>query len=271
MDRAVTWESRQWRLEWSDEFDGAAGSPANSANWIIEIGSFGADHHELQYYCDRRENVALDGKGNLAITAREGNPGNDDCHYGKCRYTSARLSTRERVMAIYGRIEARIQIPRGQGIWPAFWMVGSQHDKGVWDVSGEIDIMENIGKEPRAIHGTLHGPGYYGGGGIGRVYSLSKPFADDFHVYAIDWDADAIRWYVDGTMFHKVTPDDLRGNPWLFNHAFYINLNVAVGGHWAGEPDATSVFPQTMLVDYVRIWKLAEPNTYRGTYSVPTR
>ena len=248
-------DSREWTLFWGDEFDGEAGTPVDGARWLHEVGSFGADHRELQYYTDRPENSYIDGKSNLAIVAREGNPANLDCHYGKCLYTSARLTTRERMLFKHGRVEARIQLPRGQGIWPAFWMVGSQHDKGDLAVSGEIDIMENIGREPQAVHGTVHGPGYYGSGGLGKTFRSERPLADDFHVFGIDWDASAIHWYVDGHIYHTLRPDDLRGRPWAFNHAFYINLNVAVGGNWAGNPDKTSVFPQTMLVDYVRVYQ----------------
>ena len=250
--------SPKWSLFWSDEFDGEAGSPINSANWTREVGSFGADHHELQYYTDQPDNAFIDGNSKLAIVAREGNPAHYPCHYGACRYTSARLTTRERMLFTHGRVEARLKLPYGQGIWPAFWMVGSQHDMGDWAVSGEIDIMEHIGKEPRAVHGTVHGPGYYGSGGLGKVFRSEQAFADDFHVFGIDWEPDAIHWYVDGTRYHTLTPDNVRDNPWVFNHAFYINLNVAVGGNWAGNPDKTSVFPQTMLVDYVRVYR-AEP------------
>ena len=231
--------SRGWTLVWADEFDGAAGSAVDADHWTSEVGGGGWSHDELQYY--RPENAALDGQSHLAIVAqREAFDG--------CAYTSARLSTHGHLALTYGRVEARIKLPRGQGLWPAFWMVG-------WPIGGEIDIMEQIGREPRLIHGTAHGPGFgYGGGqGIGRVCRLDHDFADDFHVFAVDWDADAIRWYVDGAPYHQLTPADLNGKRWIFDHDFYINLNVAVGGHWPGKPDATTVFPQTMLVDYVRV------------------
>jgi beta-glucanase (GH16 family) len=129
---------------------------------------------------------------------------------------------------------------------------------GDWSVSGEIDIMEHIGKEPRAVHGTVHGPGYYGSGGLGKMYRSKHAFADDFHVFGIDWEVDAIHWTVDGERYHTLRAEHLRGKPWVFNHAFYINLNVAVGGNWAGNPDKSSVFPQTMLVDYVRVYQAEE-------------
>jgi len=166
------------------------------------------------------------------------------------------MNTANKVMFTHGRVEARMRIPSGQGLWPAFWMVGSKDDMGNWPVSGEIDIMEHIGKTPRAVYGTLHGPGYYGDKGISKRHNIQAEFAADFHVFAIDWQADAIRWYVDSVPFHTVTPSDLRGNPWVFNHNFYLLLNVAVGGWWPGNPNATTRFPQTMLVDYVRVYRL---------------
>jgi beta-glucanase (GH16 family) len=201
------------------------------------------------------ENAALDGEGNLAIVAREEHLGNA-CHYGLCDYTSARLISRDKVEFTYGRVEARIRIPRGQGIWPAFWMLGSDINQVGWPNSGEIDILENIGREPQIVHGTVHGPGYSGADGIGGAYEIDSDFADDFHVYAIDWDPNAIRWYVDGNHYFTLTPNDLNGDEWVFDHDFFLLLNVAVGGNWPGMPDATTEFPQTMLVDYVRVYTL---------------
>ncbi|HVU14297.1 MAG TPA: glycoside hydrolase family 16 protein [Phototrophicaceae bacterium] len=250
MDNGITWTSRKWKLVWADEFDGPEGDSFNAGKWLAEVGgSWG--NQELQYYSDRIENVALDGKGNLAITARkEALPG-IECHKKPCEYTSARLSTRQTIRFTYGRFETRIRVPRGQGIWPAFWLVG-------WPEGGEIDIMEHIGREPRSVHGTVHGPGYYGSGGIGKIHTIKRAFADDFHVFAVDWDADAIRWYIDGELYHLITPEHLHGNRWMFDHDFYINLNLAVGGAWPGNPDATTTFPQTMLIDYVRVYTLAD-------------
>ncbi len=149
MDNSVTWDSREWNLVWSDEFDGDAGTPINTANWTAEIGGNGWGNNEREYYTDRPENASLDGNGNLAIVARQENPGDYHCHYGTCEYTSARLISKDKVEFTYGRVEARIQIPRGQGIWPAFWMLGNDISSAGWPQSGEIDIMENIGKEPQ--------------------------------------------------------------------------------------------------------------------------
>jgi beta-glucanase (GH16 family) len=168
------------------------------------------------------------------------------------------LISRDKVEFTYGRVEARIQIPRGQGIWPAFWMLGNDISSAGWPQSGEIDIMENIGKEPKNIYGTIHGPGYSGASGVGGFYTGATDFADDFHVYAVDWDPDVIRWYVDGNLYNTLSRDDVHGNEWVFDHDFFIILNVAVGGYWPGYPDDTTVFPQTMLVDYVRVYQLAD-------------
>jgi beta-glucanase (GH16 family) len=259
VDSTITWDSRNWVLVWSDEFDGEAGTPINDEYWTHELGGSGWGNNELQFYTNRPENVSLDGSGNLAIVAREDDSGQHACHYEICRYTSARIVTKGKVEFAYGRVEARIKVPRGQGIWPAFWMLGANFPQVRWPLSGEIDIMENIGREPRTVHGTVHGPGYSGGDGIGRAYHSDREFADDFHVYAVDWDPDAIRWYVDGELFSTLTPDDLRGHDWVFDHDFFIILNVAVGGYWPGNPDDTTEFPQTMLVDYVRVYQL-EPD-----------
>ncbi|MCC6891627.1 MAG: family 16 glycosylhydrolase [Anaerolineae bacterium] len=258
VDMSINWDSREWNLIWSDEFDGEANSPINTEFWTAETGGHGWGNNELEYYTDRLENAALDGNGNLAITARAENPDNYRCHYGTCTHTSARLITRGKFEFTYGRVEARLKIPRGQGIWPAFWMLGGNFGEVGWPNSGEIDIMENVGKEPRNLYGTVHGPGYSGGNSIGGSTTRDADLADDFHVYAVDWDADAIRWYIDGELFYTFTPNDLNGKPWVYDHDFFILLNVAVGGYWPGMPDDTTVFPQTMLVDYVRVYQLAE-------------
>ncbi|MEP7291656.1 MAG: family 16 glycosylhydrolase, partial [Chloroflexota bacterium] len=256
VDDSIRWDSRQWTLAWSDEFEGAAGTPVNSDNWTAEIGGSGWGNNELEYYTNRVENAALDGQGNLAIVARQESLGNA-CHYGLCDYTSARLISSGKVEFTYGRVEARIRVPYGQGLWPAFWLLGSDINQVGWPQSGEIDVMEQLGREPRIVHGTLHGTGYSGAGGITSATEIDSAVADDFHVFAIDWDPDAIRWYLDGELYHIVTPNDLNGNPWLFDHDFFLLLNVAVGGGWPGMPDETTVFPQTMLVDYVRVYTLA--------------
>jgi beta-glucanase (GH16 family) len=254
----VTWDSRTWNLIWSDEFEGEAGTPINPENWTCEVGGQGWGNQEHEYYTPRVENVSLNGEGSLAITAIQETLPGSRCWYGTCQYTSARCITQDKVEFTYGRVEARIKVPFGQGIWPAFWMLGANFREVGWPNSGEIDIMEHIGKEPYNIYGTVHGPSYSGGSGIGGSITLPEPVSDDFHVFAIDWDPDAIRWYVDGELYHKFTPDDLGNRRWVFDHDFFLLLNVAVGGLWPGYPDETTTFPQVMEVDYVRVYELVE-------------
>jgi len=255
----VTAQAQAWRLVWSDEFQGAAGAPVDARKWKAEIGGGGWGNKEFEYYSDGTKNAHLDGHGSLVIKAlQETLSQNFKCWYGPCRYTSARLITKEKFAQAYGRFEARIKIPYGQGIWPAFWLLGDDIDKVGWPVCGEIDIMENIGREPAMVHGTIHGPGYSGSKGIGAPYALTggKRFADDYHLFAIEWEPQAIRFYVDGKLYATRTPAEIpTGAKWVYDHPFFIILNLAVGGSWPGEPDATTRFPQTMLVDYVRVYQ----------------
>jgi beta-glucanase (GH16 family) len=243
-------------LVWSDEFNAAAGTAPNSARWGFDIGGSGWGNGELEYYTNSTRNAAHDGAGNLVITARRENPSNFNCHYGVCQYTSARLLTANKFTQQYGRVEARLRIPRGQGLWPAFWMLGNNIGSVGWPTSGEIDIMENIGREPTQVHGTLHGPGYSGDAGLTSGFTLpgGAAFADGFHVFTMDWEPAAITWSVDGVAYARKTPADTRGNRWVFDHPFFIIMNVAVGGFWPGFPDASTVFPQTMAIDYVRVF-----------------
>ncbi|CAL9559602.1 RICIN domain-containing protein [Streptomyces atacamensis] len=238
-----------------ENFDGPAGSAVDSRRWQLETGDNSGNNHERQYYTPGNANAALDGNGNLVITARKENPGNYQCWYGRCEYTSARMNTAGKFTTTYGHIEARMKLPRGQGMWPAFWMLG--HDIGSvgWPNSGEIDIMENVGYEPGTVHGTLHGPGYSGGEGIGAGYTLpgGRAFADDFHTFAVDWSPNSITWSVDGQVYQRRTPADLGGDRWVFDKPFFLILNLAVGGDWPGLPDSSTVFPQKLVVDYVRV------------------
>jgi beta-glucanase (GH16 family) len=252
-----------WKLVWSDEFNGTSGSAVDATKWVSETGGGGWGNNELEYYTSRLENASQQ-DGNLVIkVVQEKYTGQD----GVTRnYTSARLKTQGKFSQVYGRFEARIKIPRGQGIWPAFWMLGKDIDKPALDKSGwpdcgEIDIMENIGKEPGLVHGTIHGPGYSGEHGIGAPFGLPGDlrFADDFHLYAVEWEPNAIHFYVDEQLYTTRTPADLpKGTKWVYDYPFFLLLNVAVGGGWPGNPDATTVFPQTMLVDYVRVYERAD-------------
>ena len=245
----------RWSLVWSDEFDGPSGSTVDSAKWSFDIGGGGWGNNELESYTNRLDNAQVRG-GVLVITAlKETLTGPDNITRN---YTSARLLTRNKFTQTYGRFEARIKLPHGQGIWPAFWMLGNDLDTAGWPKCGEIDIMENIGKEPSIVHGTLHGPGYSGAQGITASYKLSrsKKFSGDYHVFAMEWEPEVIRFYVDNRLYKTRTPADLPpSKAWVFNHPFFIILNVAVGGDFPGSPDASTVFPQVMEVDYVRVYQ----------------
>jgi beta-glucanase (GH16 family) len=252
-----------WKLVWNDEFNDPNGSAVDAAKWVSETGGGGWGNHELEYYTSRLENASQQ-DGHLVIKVLEQKYAGPD---GVTRnYTSARLKTQGKFSQAYGRFEARIKIPRGQGIWPAFWMLGDDIDKAGWPACGEIDIMENIGKEPALVHGTIHGPGYSGANSIGAPYALpgDPRFADDFHIFAVEWELDAIRFYVDEHLYETRTLADLpKGTKWVYDHPFFLLLNVAVGGDWPGSPDASTVFPQTMLVDYVRVYARMSSSSQR--------
>jgi beta-glucanase (GH16 family) len=239
-----------WKLVWHDEFDGPALDPAK---WSFVVGGNGFGNHELEYYTARPLNVYQD-HGMLVIqAARENYTGADGVERP---YTSGRIHTQGKLSQRYGRFEARIKIPAGQGIWPAFWMMGE--GSAPWPDRGEIDIMENIGKEPGTVHGTIHGPGYSGSKGIGSPFSLpeGRGFSEHFHVYAVEWEPDAIRWYVDENLYKTLAPADLPpGARWVYDRPFYLLLNLAVGGDWPGNPDNTTAFPQSMYIDYVRVYQ----------------
>ncbi len=249
-------------LVWGDEFDEPAGTPPNPEHWGYEHGDGTAEsvagwgNNELEYYTEDLENAATDGAGNLVITARAAEPGLD-CYYGPCKYTSARLLTRGLYELTYGRVEARIKVPSGVGLWPAFWMLGANIGSVGWPASGEIDVMENVGRQPNKLYGTLHGPGYSGSNGYGTTIDLPAPVADDFHVFAVDWEEDHIVWTVDGTEYHTATPADVAPNEWAYNHPFYLLLNLAVGGNFGGPVSPDTEFPASMVVDYVRIYQAA--------------
>ena len=242
-----------------DEFNKAANTPIDATKWTVEIGGGGWGNEELQYYTNNIENAYHDGRGNLVIKAMKITPPlNLNCWYGNCQYTSARLVTKEKFARKYGRFETRIKIPRGQGMWSAFWMLGNNVDTVGWSACGEIDVMENIGREPFTVHGTIHGPGYSGANAVGAPFDLAnnQEFADDFHVYATEWTENKIAFYVDGKLYKTITPQDLpAGKDWVYDHPFFMILNLAVGGNWGGAPDETTVFPREMLIDYVRVYR----------------
>jgi beta-glucanase (GH16 family) len=235
---------------WEDGFDGPAGQLPDPDRWRFDIGTDWGNA-QLEYDTDRPVNVSLDGNGHLAITARE------EVFQGR-EYTSGRINTRDLFDQARGRFEARIKLPVGQGIWPAFWLLGSNFEEVGWPACGEIDIMEYRGQEPHIVHGSLHGPGYSGGEAVTGRFTLAggEGFNEGFHVFAIEWNADSITWFVDDTPYQTITPGDLPpGARWVFDHPFFIILNVAVGGYFVGPPDAETTFPQTMLIDYVRVYR----------------
>lgn len=249
-----------WKLVWSDEFDTPDGTQPDPAKWVYDIGGgeSGWGNNELEYYTKDPANSVIKG-GQLVITVTDQGASQFKCHYGACKYTSARLTTSAKFSQTYGRFEGRIKIPAGKGMWPAFWMLGQDFPKTAWPNCGEIDIMENIGNEPSIIHGTLHGPGdaTYVDEGIGGTVTLpgGKLVADDFHVYAVEWEAAAIRMYMDGMLYKTITPKDLpTGAKWVWDHPFFMLLNLAIGGDWPAPPDATTKLPQSMIVDYVRVY-----------------
>ncbi len=246
-----------WTLAWSDEFNGADGSPVDATKWTALVGGDGWGNQEREYYTAGPGNARQEG-GNLVITATSEGAAAHTCWYGACQFTSARLQTKAKLEQAYGRFEARIQIPRGQGIWPAFWMLGGNIESAPWPSCGEIDIMENIGKEPGVVHGSLHGPGYSGGSPLTDKYTLpgGASLADQFHVFAVEWEKDVIRFYLDETLYETKTAADVpAGKTWVYDHPFFMLLNLAVGGQWPGDPDGTTLFPQSMKVDYVRVYQ----------------
>lgn len=242
------------KLVWSDEFnsDGAV----NTDLWKFDIGT-GADiglpgwgNNELQYYTNRTENIRVK-DGNLEITARREN-------YEGSAYTSAKIHTKELFQTTYGRFESRIKLPFGQGIWPAFWLLGDDSNGTVvWPQIGEIDIMEYRGQQPTIVHGTIHGPGYSGGQGVTASYTLNNArFDSDFYVFALEWGPNYIDFFVNDVRFNRITPQNIGNNEWVYNdNQFYIILNVAVGGTFVGYPNSSTPFPQTMYVDYVRVYE----------------
>ncbi len=246
-------EDREWQLVWSDEFDTET---LNLDKWSFQYGDgcpnlCGWGNDELQSYTDRAENIYIE-DGKLHIVARK------ESYEGK-QYTSTRIRTINKGDWVYGKIEIRAKMPEGQGIWPAIWMLPSA-ENSIWPRHGEIDIMELVGHEPETVHGTVHfGNNYPDHEFEGKSYTLEEgTFADDFHIYSIEWKLNEIRFFVDGNHYFTVTPATVQqhGYNYPFNAAFHLIMNVAVGGRWPGNPDSTTQFPQKMVVDYVRVYQL---------------
>jgi len=239
-----------WNLVWSDEFDGAAGGPPAS-HWVPDLGAGGWGNQELQYYTE--DNAATDGDGHLVITARaetmDGSP-----------YTSARLTTNGTFAVGYGRVEVRAKVPAGQGLWPAFWMLGTNFSTVGWPTCGEIDILEVRGGAPDIVQSSVHGPGYSGGKPIYDTLTLDDgSLADDFHTYAVQRDPGRLTFWLDDRRVHSVTRADLPdGGGWVFDQDFFLLLNLAVGGVFGGNPDETTPFPAEYAIDHVRVFERAD-------------
>jgi beta-glucanase (GH16 family) len=254
-------ENRNWQLSWSDEFDGTtAGQLPDASKWSYDIGTGdnGWGNSELQYYTNRPQNISMDGKGNLVITAIKES-------FQGASYTSARIKTKGVFEQKYGRFEARVKTPFGQGLWPAFWMLGNDVDTATWPLCGEIDIMELRGQTPNTILSTLHGPGYSGANAISNSYTLINGRYDtQFHLFAVEWDENKMDFFVDDYLFKRIEksqfepkmqwPDYETTGQWVYDHPFFLILNVAVGGNFVGDPNAQTPFPQTMTIDYVRVY-----------------
>lgn len=250
-----------WVQTWSDEFDGASGAPIDTAKWRHDTGDgcgegiCGWGNGERQYYTDDAENIALNGQGQLMIVARQATAG-ATCYYGQCLYTSAKITTRGKMSAAPGRVEARIKLPSGQGLWSGFWMLGQGHPGVPWPLCGELDVMENKGSEPGTTSSAVHGPGYSGKTPFAHSHNLTRNNTpEDFHIFAVEWDSVHVRFLVDGTAHYGITRAAMEkfGAP-ILDQSYYLILNLAVGGTFDGDPQSAAIFPATMLVDYVRAY-----------------
>jgi beta-glucanase (GH16 family) len=236
------------RPVWSEEFEGPAGASPDPAVWSYELGGGGWGCGQSQSYTASPANASTTGDGCLRIAALPARSGDSPV-------TSARLVTRGRVTFRYGRVAARMRVPRGAGLWSAFWLLGHDVERVGWPACGEIDVMEHVTSDATAAHGTLHGPGFSGlDGGIGRRHDAGVALSDDFHVYAVDWLPDRVTWLLDGVPYNSLTPTDVPG-PWPFRKPFFLLLNLAVGGHWPGLAAERPTLPATLDVDWVRIWE----------------
>lgn len=237
-----------WNLAWSDEFNGTS---INTSNWKYETGGDGWGNNELEYYTNRSENARIE-NGNLVIEARKEN-------YNGMNYTSARLKSQGLKNWTYGKVEARMKLPAGQGVWPAFWMLGENISQVSWPKCGEIDIMEHINNES-AIHGTIHWDST--GNNTHAQYGAASPNIDvtQYHVYSIEWDASSIKWFVDGTQYLEANIANNINGTEAFHKPFFILFNLAIGGNWPGNPDGSTPFPAKMYVDYVRVYQHGDNN-----------
>lgn len=259
-------EDREWTLVWSDEFDGDSGTFVDTTKWRpdtadgCQMGICGWGNQEKQFYTASTGNIALDGDGRLQITARVA-PAGMTCYYGACRYTSGKITTRGKFQAEPGRVEARITLPTGQGLWPAFWMLGGGWPSTPWPQCGELDIMEHKGSQPAITSSAIHGPGYSGATPFAHATTNSQgPYFENFHLFAVEWDRNEVRFFVDSSLHYSVRRADvLPHGAWVFDQPFFPILNLAVGGHFDGDPQSDAILPATMLIDYVRVYLPESP------------
>jgi beta-glucanase (GH16 family) len=242
-----------WKLTWSDEFNGPNGSAVDPTKWKHDVGGTGWGNNELEYYTEGTQNAVVQ-DGYLVITATKQGASSYQCSYGTCTYTSARLLTEGLFAQQYGRFEARAQMPTGKGLWPAIWMLGDNISTVSWPACGEIDFMETIGTDIQTNHGSLHMPASYGPSGTYKLPNNAS-FADAFHTFAIEWAPGTVSFFVDDNLYETQKSPVPNGDTWEFDHPFFLLINVAVGGQWPGSPDATTTFPQTLKVDWVRAYQ----------------
>jgi beta-glucanase (GH16 family) len=257
------------KLLWSDEFNGKKGTRPSANTWTTEIGGGGWGNSERQFYTDKAANASMDGAGRLVITAnRISNeyaeqvgevPGTEDIlnRCSECQFTSARLKTARKLSFMYGRIEARIKVPVGVGTWPAFWMLGGDLLDGVpWPECGEIDIMEYRGDISDQTTSTIHGPTTPPGSGLGTRFLNALPMSDGFHTYAIEWRKNSVTFIVDGQVTGTFSAADTGTRGWVYNQKFFLILNLAMGGTYAGEYIDPSVNQAQLSVDYIRYYSV---------------
>lgn len=245
------------KLVWSDEFSGAQGTQPNPKVWNYEVGGKGWGNNELQCYTKAPGNVSTDGAGRLVITAIY-QPKHRCVDYATNDYTSARITTQNKMTTKYGRLEVRAKIPSGVGTWPAFWALGNDHATAGWPRSGEIDVMEAIGKSPKLSLGTLHGPTSKGAHvyqGVRTTYGV--PLSQAFHVWAVTWTPTSFSWSLDGRTFGTITKAQWTktNGPWVFDKPFYLLLNLAIGGNLGGPLSGNLTTPQRYVIDYVRVYR----------------
>jgi beta-glucanase (GH16 family) len=248
-------------LLWAEEFEQAEGTGVNKDHWNHDIGDGtaagipGWGNQEREYYLESA--VVQDGNSNLTINATRMPAENEyDCYYGTpAEWTSGKITTYNKVGFKFGRLEARIKMPKGVGTWPAFWMLGAKIAEETWPHCGEIDIFEGKGADPRAVFGTLHGPGYFGENPHGKIIQAEKDLCDDFNVFAIEWSENKVEWFMNDEKFFSATNEDVAPSKWVYNQEFYLILNLAMGGHFTG-PIADDLQSAQLSVDWIRFYSV---------------